>query len=850
MKTLLAVDGNSILNRAFYGIRPLTNSVGLFTHAVYGFTNILHRQCEDIKPDAFVTAFDLKAPTFRHKQYDNYKANRKGMPEELAVQLPYAKKCAEYMGARVLTLEGWEADDILGSLSELCEESEEEWQAYIFTGDRDSLQLIGPHTTILLATNSDTLRFDRDKFVAEYGVGPERFVDVKALMGDSSDNIPGVAGIGEKTALKLIAELESLDGVYANLDSPVITKSVRAKLEAGKKSAYMSQSLARIDRKAPLGVGLDELRTDGIERSELLGLFRELEFSGLIKRFGLDADEPASAPSVETEKSSRESFADASSLIEKIKSEAGGKIALLRREGKIEVCGGEIIYDAPADSSDAVNLISALSETGREIVVYDSKQLYSELPGLPEDFIFSFDVMLAAYVVDPSEGSYAPDRLKLKYLGESGEGFDASELLRLSDAIGKVIGERGQESLLHDIEQPLAKVLSRMERAGFKVDLDGLKTFSDMLAGRADELKERIYFAAGCEFNINSPKQLGEVLFDRLGLPSGKNTKSGYSTSAEVLEGLAPFAPIVGDILDYRQLTKLKSTYGDGLAKAADSEGRIHSSFNQTITATGRLSSTEPNLQNIPVRTELGREMRRFFIPDGEGRVLIDADYSQIELRLLAHISGDETMLEAFRNGIDIHKVTASQAFGVPLEAVTSEMRKRAKAVNFGIVYGISDFSLAQDIGVSKKQAAEYIAAYLAKYPKVSEYLKDIVQKAREDGYVTTMFGRRRYIPELSSAKKTLQAFGERVAMNSPIQGTAADIIKVAMVNADRALRDSGLDAKLILQVHDELIVEAAESDAEAAKELLVNEMESAVKLALPLTVSAAVGKTWYECKD
>ena len=843
MKTLLAVDGNSILNRAFYGIRPLTNSKGLYTHAVYGFVNILLRQLEDNSPDAFAVAFDLKGPTFRHKQYDGYKATRKGMPDELAVQLPYAKRAADALGARVMTLEGFEADDILGSLSRLCEADNDEWRVLILTGDRDSLQLISAKTNILLATNAQTIKFDAERFKEEYGVLPTQFVDVKALMGDSSDNIPGVPGIGEKTALKLIGEFGTLDGVYENLASATIARGVRSKLESGRDSAYMSRSLATIDTNAPLGVAASDLVTPGFNRCELLELFVELEFTGLIRKLGLDNSETEQRPT------QGDDCKNEQITLDDLSSGFSCPLALTINEGKIQLSrDGETIYEL--SDVDVGKAVSELGRRGAELIVYDSKKYYNDYDSIPDDYLFSYDVMLAEYVIDPSEGSYAPERIKLKYLGATGDSLNAAELYRLWQSTLGLIRERGQEKLLFCVEQPLAKVLSRMEKVGFKVDINGLMSFSSKLGDAADEVRERIYFEAGTEFNINSPKQLGEVLFERLGLPSGKKTKSGYSTSAEVLERLAPYSPIVTDILEYRQLTKLKSTYGDGLVKAADRDGLIHTSFNQTITATGRLSSTEPNLQNIPVRTELGRELRRFFIPHDEGRVLIDADYSQIELRLLAHISGDETMIEAFKNGIDIHKVTASQAFGVPIEAVTPEMRKRAKAVNFGIVYGISDFSLAQDIGVTKKQAGEYIDAYLAKYPKVAEYLKDIVARAYEDGYVTTLLGRRRYIPELSSGKKMLKAFGERVAMNSPIQGTAADIIKLAMINVDRALRDSKLDAKLILQVHDELIVDASRADAEAAKEILQREMESAVKLSLPLTVSTAVGENWYECKE
>ncbi len=851
MKKLLAVDGNSILNRAFYGIRPLTTKEGLHTNAVYGFINILRRNLEAVQPDAFAVAFDLKAPTFRHQKYDAYKAGRKGMPEELAMQLPWAKKCAEAMGARVLTLEGYEADDILGTLSDMPE-----FEAFVLTGDRDSLQLIDDNTTVLLAGNSDTTPFNTAKFTETYGITPDRFVDLKALMGDSSDNIPGVAGIGEVTAQKLIAEFGSLDGVYENLDSPLIKKGQRTKLEAGRESAYLSQWLARIVRDAPIAISAAELDgyTERAEtgRRELLDLFEKLEFSALIKRFGLDdatavsaaeAPDKAQAETMQTIECATLADAAERALAH------GDRLAIMPSGGKTSFAADDKhVY--LADGEELRELLLSLHERGVKLVVYDSKPLYTKFDLASEAFLFDLDVTLAAYVVDPTDNNFEPDRLKLRWLGDSSEGFDASTLLRVADELMRIITEREQTSLLFDIEMPLAAVLARMESAGFKVDTKGVEEFSIMLGNAASEIAERIYFAAGCEFNLRSPIQLSEVLFEKLGLPHGKKNKNGsYSTNAEILEKLAPYHPIVSDILDYRQLTKLQSTYGEGLVKAADADGRIHSSFNQTITATGRLSSTEPNLQNIPVRTELGRELRRFFIPDEKGRVLIDADYSQIELRLLAHISGDEAMIEAFNSGVDIHTVTASQAFGVPIEAVTSELRKRAKAVNFGIVYGISDFSLAQDIGVTKAKAAEYISSYLARYSGVAAYLRDIVAKASEDGYVTTMFGRRRYIPELSAGKKMLRAFGERVAMNSPIQGAAADLIKIAMVRVHERLKREGLNARLILQVHDELLIEAHRDCAEKAEAILREEMENAASLAVPLTVEIHTGDTWYDAK-
>jgi len=859
MKKLLVVDGNSILNRAFYGIRPLTTREGLHTNAVYGFVNILQKNLETVNPDAFAVAFDVKAKTFRHEQFDGYKATRKGMPEELAVQLPWAKKAAEAMGARVLTLEGYEADDILGTLSDMPE-----FHTYILTGDRDSLQLIDDNATVLLATNNDTVAYDEARFKEEYGITPLQFIDMKALMGDTSDNIPGVPGIGEVTAGKLIAAFGSVDGVYENLDNPLIKKGQRAKLEANRPLADLSKKLAAIVRDAPVGITAEEL--DGYparaeaERPALLEVFRKLEFTALIKRFGLeelaaesvtDGSEPENAAAANTDAVSRTACASPAEAAEMALA-CGDTLAVVPGEG----IDGETTFAADethvfaAPGADLRALLIDLHQRGVKLYVYDSKSLYARY-ALTDEFLFDYDVMLAAYVVDPTDNWLSPDRLKLRWLGDASEGFDAVALLRIASALTEIITERDQASLLFDIEMPLAAVLARMEAAGFKVDVEGVRRFSEQLSSTAEILARQIYLAAGCEFNLKSPYQLSEVLFDKLALPHGKKNKKGYySTSADILEKLAPAHPIVQDILDWRQLTKLQSTYGEGLTKAADADGRIHSSFNQTITATGRLSSAEPNLQNIPVRTELGREMRRFFIPDAPDRVLVDADYSQIELRLLAHIADDAAMIEAFNSGVDIHTVTASQAFGVPIEAVTPELRKRAKAVNFGIVYGISDFSLSQDIGVTRAEAGRYIAAYKARYAGVAQYLTDIVEKAKADGYVVTMFGRRRYIPELSAGKKVLQAFGERVAMNSPIQGSAADIIKIAMIRADRALRASGLDAKLILQVHDELIVEASAADADAACALLVREMEAAASLSVALSVDAKIGKSWFDCKD
>ena len=845
MKTLLLIDGNSILNRAFYGIRPLTNAAGLYTHAVYGMMNIVLHHLSERKPDYAAVAFDRKAPTFRHKRYDGYKATRKGMPEELAVQLPYAKEAMAGLGLTVLETDGFEADDILGTCAFL---GDEDTAVYVLTGDRDALQLVRDRVTVLLASTGETHVFDRTAFGAKYGVKPEQFVDVKALMGDSSDNIPGVPGIGEKTALKLIAEYGSLDGLYAHLTDGGIKGAALTKLTDGKDSAYLSQFLATIKTDVPLGLSFDDLRYEGLRSRKLKSLLTELELTSMIKRLGLDTEETTALAAEQETDTTVESVSEIALSPAELCRRPISYAAVVLKEDALLLYDGTACYRVPFAEPDEV--VPFLTEPARTLVVADLKK-FCLVFGRPACKIF--DVTLAAYVNDPSEGGYALDRLAVRYLGRvlSEGACEPKALYELAYVLNEKLKESEQTALYYQIEEPLSAVLADMEREGFQIDREGLSTFNDELTGMCREFAEAIYFEAGHEFNLNSPKQLGEVLFDELKLPAGKKkTKTGqYVTDAETLEKLRPYSPIVDRILEYRQVAKLKSTYGDGLLKVADENGRIHSSFNQTVTATGRLSSSEPNLQNIPIRTELGRKMRRFFVPKNENYLLVDADYSQIELRLLAAIAGDQRMIQAFAEGEDIHTVTASQVFGVPLEGVTPELRKRAKAVNFGIVYGISGFSLGEDLGVPRYEAERYIQSYLAKYPQVSAYLNEIVEIAKRDGFVTTIFGRRRYIPELSSPKKTVQAFGKRVAMNSPIQGAAADIIKIAMIRVDEALRNSGMDAKLILQVHDELILEAHRSCAERAAVLLKNEMENAVSLAVPLSVEVGIGKNWYECK-
>lgn len=845
MKKLLCIDGNSILNRQFYGIRPLSTPDGFPTNALFGLVNVLSKQLEAVKPDFAAVAFDLKAPTFRHKMYAEYKAGRKPMPEELARQLPVAKELCRAMGLSVLELEGYEADDILGTLSTMAE-TECDTEAYVLTGDRDSLQLISERTTVLLATNTDTVTMDSAAFFEKYGVQSNQFVDVKALMGDSSDNIPGVPGVGEKTAFKLIAEEGSLDKIYENLDAIKLTPSVRTKMENGRDSAFMSRELATIKRDVPLGITLGDIAHNGIVRGELRALLLKYNLMSALKRLGLDKEDAADAIVASEETAPTIAKTEIQSLCADGFKNLGGEFyAISLTDSKVFISDGEELFEC--------ELCSAFGEFLKEkkIICYDCKTIYK---ALEDKGIFwrecYFDVMLGAYVDDSSRSGYPMESLVGSYLGDAYDETvpDALYAAGMWHKIEERLSESGQLKLLYDVEMPLAAVLCDMENEGFMIDREGIAKYGEELDDEARALEFRIYMAAGGEFNINSPKQLGEVLFERLMLPSGKKTKTGYSTNAEVLEKLRRYHPIIDDILEYRQVTKLKSTYVEGLLKAADDNGRCHTTFKQTGTATGRLSSVNPNLQNIPIRTEAGRRFREFFIPKDESRVLIDADYSQIELRVLAHVSGDENMIDAFMSGEDIHTATSCRVFGVVPEEVTVEMRKRAKAVNFGILYGMGEFSLAEDLKISRAQAKEYIESYLSSYPAIDSYLHSVAKDARADGYVTTMLGRRRYIPELAASNKNMQAFGERVARNSPIQGSSADIIKIAMINVDKKLRESGLDARLILQVHDELLLESARNCAPAALELLKKEMESAVALSVPLKVEADIGENWLEC--
>ena len=836
MKKLLVVDGNSILNRAFYGIRPLKTKDGLFTNAIYGMVNIVNRHLEAYTPDYFAVAFDMRAPTFRHAFSEAYKANRHGMPEELACQLEPAKDCMRAMGAAVIEMGGFEADDIIGTLASMAES--EGVMTYIATGDKDSLQLISERTNVVLATNAEPVLFDEAAFREKYGISPSQFVDVKALMGDSSDNIPGVPGVGEKTALKLIAEYGSLDALYDGLEAKPLAAGVLSKLAAGKQSAYDSQFLARIKRDVPLALSLADTAYCGPHKRELAELFARLEFFGFLKKMGLDevaGEEPVKVDSRAV-------------LAEEMKLDPGKKYAV----------AFDFEQDEAAVAAEEIFIVKGIASLRRYLdgeyafVVYDEKSALHALSAM--DIRFSActdDIMLMAYIAAVSDNDFSFDKLTQRMFGGTAASLAerAYDTMRLYEEFSVILKETEQAELYRKIEFPLCRVLFEIEREGFTVDVPALLAFSEKLGAMQSEYAERIYMQAGMEFNINSPKQLGAVLFERMGFPHAKKTKSGYSTSADILEKLRPYHPMIGDILDFRQVGKLKSTYADGLSAAADENGRVHTSFRQALTATGRLSSIEPNLQNIPVKTELGRELRKFFVAKDETYTLIDADYSQIELRILAAISGDEAMIAAFRDGYDIHTATAMRVFGVSEKDVTIELRKKAKAVNFGILYGMGDFSLASDLHITRADARAYIDSYLGAYPKVRQYLEDVVHDAKRDGYVTTYFGRRRYIPELSSGKKMEVSFGERVAMNSPIQGTAADIIKLAMVNTAKKLTSGGYDARLILQVHDELIVESAKSCADEVGRLLKAEMENAVSLSVPLTVEISSGDSWYEAK-
>lgn len=843
---LLVVDGNSILNRAFYGIRLLTTKDGQFTNAIYGFLTMLLKIQEDVTPDAVAIAFDLKAPTFRHKAYEGYKSNRKGMPEELHQQLQPLKDLLTLLGYTIITKEGYEADDILGTLSHTCKVNGDE--CVLATGDRDSLQLINDKVTVRLASTkggkANAILYDEKKIMEDYGVTPRQLIEIKAIQGDSSDCIPGIPGIGPKGAGDLIQRFNNLDYIYENLDTIDIKDGMRKKLRENKDSAYMSRMLGEIKLDIPIDTDVNHYLVNCTQPDEASRMMAKLELFSLIDKFKLKEVESAEETPKEKKKYS---------LNEKNTIDLSGKELYIYSNSKSK---GDIDYLYIIEENEIIKTtdVDTVLKSENKKYVYSSKELFAYADKIGFEIKnLVFDVTLASYLLNPNSSSYDIDKLNGEYEVETYDGEDEflcniAPMIDLCNILEKKIEQCNQKKLLNEIEIPLSNVLAKMENLGFAVDKQGIEDFGKMLKENIENLKSEIYNSVGREFNINSPKQLGVALFEDLALPCKKKTKSGYSTSADVLESLKNQHPVVSMVLQYRTLSKLNSTYCEGLLKVIGDDGRIHSSFNQTETRTGRISSTEPNLQNIPVRTELGREMRKFFTAR-EGWVLVDADYSQIELRVLADISGDKNMIDAFKNNQDIHAITASQVFNMPLDFVTGEMRSRAKAVNFGIVYGIGAYSLAKDIGVTNKEAKNYIESYLKHYSGIDKYMHDVVEKAKDTGYVETVFGRRRYLPELSASNGMTRAFGERVARNAPIQGTAADIIKIAMIKVDKRLTEENLEARLVLQVHDELIVECPSHESMRVAMILQEEMEKAVSLSVPLVAYSAVGKTWYDAK-
>ena len=873
---LMVLDGNSIVNRAFYGVRLLSTRDGLYTNAIFGFLNILQKLMSEEKPDALCVTFDMKAPTFRHEKFEGYKAQRKGMPEELAVQLPVLKDVLTAMNIPYYQLEGYEADDLIGTIAAKCDR--EGCECVVVTGDKDSFQLITDNTHVKHVKTrmgrTETKEYDFQAFFEEYGFEPKKIVDLKALMGDSSDNIPGVSGIGEKTALDLVRRFGTVEDIYNNVQSADIKESVRKKLISGKEQAEMSYELATIVKDAPIEFDVEENTVKAPDNDKLYEIFKRLEFTKLTEKFGLTPpSDKESEPDAQHLTAARTVYVTGDVMDEFARSISDGVVAVSANDDLSTICVmvGDVSYILRKNEPTYERATEKLFSNSVKKAGYEVKSLIKRLlRSGHETEGWVFDGAIAAYLIEPTDSSYDLGKIAFRYCGyepdisgedENGqmtllkETDDSKCLTAESEAVMNLylnlmprIKEMGMERLLLDIEMPLCTVLADMENVGILADRNALTEYGKLLSAGIEKLEEGIYTLAGEKFNINSPKQLGTVLFDKLMLPAPKKTKTGWSTNIDVLEKLKDKHPIIKMIIDYRQLTKLRSTYAEGLVKFIDSDGRIHTTFQMTVTATGRLSSTDPNLQNIPVRRELGEEIRKMFIA-GDGNVLVDADYSQIELRLLAHISNDETMKNAFISGEDIHSVTASQVFGVPLDQVTSHMRSSAKAVNFGIVYGISQFSLSQDIGVSVYEAKEYMDRYLAKYHGVRDYMKSIVKKASEDGYVSTLYGRRRNLPELKSSNHNIRAFGERVALNMPIQGTAADIMKIAMIRVYRRLKEENLKAKLLLQIHDELIVECPEDEAEAVKKILCSEMESAAQLSVPLTADAGQGKSWYEAK-
>jgi DNA polymerase-1 len=882
----MVVDGNSILNRAFYGIRLLSTKDGIYTNAVHGFLTILQRVQREEQPDAICVAFDRREPTFRHEKYPDYKAGRHAMPEELAEQVPLIKEVLDGLNIPRYELAGFEADDLIGTISLRCEESG--WDCVVLTGDKDSLQLITDHVSVSLVSSrqgrTETKKMTKERFQEEYGFAPPLMVDLKGLMGDASDHIPGVSGVGEKTALRLVQEYGTVEALYEALDPAKEKPGVFKKLTEGKESAFFSKELATICKTVPMEFQPEEARLQPPDERLLYPLFLKLEFQKQIQFYNLrpvQEQKPAAEQTSSTGRTMIQTAREARQLLEQCKKET-----IVAISGETD--GSMIALFAPSfgcvcltrETEEYEAVLKTLFSGGIALAAHEVKDWMGRLLArqLPiEGFVF--DTALAAYLLSATDGSYALERLSVSYLGRElqttmeeeqislalpGEEAEKQQMMpslaaahmerarcigELYEILKRKLEELDLTELYEAVELPLCRVLAHMEQTGFLLDQDALRQFGKLLEERISQLEESVYQYAGGAFNLNSPKQLGEILFGTLQLPPVKKTKTGYSTSAEVLEKLRHQHPIVDEILEYRQLAKLKSTYVDGLFAAVAPDGRLHTSFQMTVTATGRLSSTEPNLQNIPVRTELGREMRKMFLAP-PGRVLVDADYSQIELRLLSHIAEDTEMQQAFLDGVDIHTVTASQVMHVPVEQVTPQMRSNAKAVNFGIVYGISEFSLARDIGTTRAQAKAYMDAYFDHYQGVRKYMNQVVQDAKEKGYAETLMHRRRYLPELQSSNYNTRSFGERVALNMPIQGTAADLMKLSMVRVHKALEEQYPTARLVLQVHDELIVECEAADGEGVLRLLKKEMEGVWSLGIPLSVDGGIGTTWYEAKE
>lgn len=859
---ILAIDGNSILNRAFYGIRALSTKDGRFTNGIYGFLTILMKLTDEVKPDGVAIAFDLKAPTFRHKMYDGYKANRHGMPPELAQQLPVLKELLTALGYKILSLEGYEADDILGTVAKMCKNGNE---CYIATGDRDSFQLIRDNVTVLLphtkmgTTTTET--YTPQRIMEEYGVTPLQMIDIKALQGDSSDCIPGVAGVGQKTAGDLIQKFGTIKNIYDNIDTLEIKENLKNKLRNDKEKAFLSYTLGTIINNVPIECELADFVVQNVDEQKARAMLADLEMFKIIEKLNFSTPTSAEKKEEKTKELDFVSDFDTNDLLNKIKAE---KTAYFTADYKdldnpqfCFLCDNTVYHLEPMHFGYFEFVKAILEDKNIKKYTDNSKLLYRfAFMNKIEIKSMALDTSLAGYILNPAANGYNPLRLCEEYKAPIPKvktdlplAVDCAVMKSVSTRLVTEIEANGQEYLLYSVEMPLAEVLASMEHLGFMVDRKGIAEFTEKISGELKQIQDEIYELAGEKFNINSPKQLGVILFEKMGLPAKKKTKSGYSTNADVLESLQNENPIIDKILWFRTLSKLYSTYCEGLLKVIGEDGRIHSSFIQTETRTGRISSTEPNLQNIPVRKEIGREMRKFFIAK-DGCLLADADYSQIELRVLSHIADDEEMLKAFNDEVDIHTVTASQVFNMPVEMITPLMRSRAKAVNFGIVYGIGAFSLAKDIGVTRKEADDYIKGYLRHYAGVDKYMETVAKEAKEKGYVSTLWGRRRYLPELNSSNGMLRAFGERVARNMPIQGTAADIIKIAMVRVYNRLKDEKMDAKLILQVHDELIVEAPEEETEKAAKILCEEMENACEMKVRLRADVNVGKTWYDAKD